>query len=145
MRRSGSHSTTGLRMTWAATIRMPIVTRSPACGGRPAGADRARFTEPEPSISTWRAGSARRAKIRSAGAWITRSTETTSRSSLMAAHRCVVRAASPEELLRHAVVQVRVDGLQLADGLLQRHPHDLPGLQRHHLAERTGVHRVDGG
>src|SRR5438132_4098246 len=42
-------------------------------------------TLPEPSMSWWRLGSARSAKIRSAGAAMSRSTDTTSRDSLMRA------------------------------------------------------------
>ena len=50
----------------------------------------------------------------------------------------------PEEHRGH-VVDVGVDELELGRRLLQRHPHDVPGPQGHHLPPVAGVHRADGG
>src|SRR5688500_11683803 len=130
MRRSCSNSTISLEIRYGTGPSFidienfePIVSVS--------GAFRLLWTISEPSMRWCCRASERTAKMRAAGASMIRSTLT----------RC---SASPMEQLGD-LEQAGVDGLQLGDGLGQRHPHDVPGLELHHVVEVPIAHGVDGG
>src|SRR4051795_12377882 len=73
MRRSVSYSTTSLIILYGRPIFICMPNFDPSA--RESGASMASCTEPEPSMSWWRRGSATTAKILSAGAAMTRSRE----------------------------------------------------------------------
>src|SRR6185295_12282876 len=82
IRRPSSNSTTSFTIEYGTTIFIDIPKLDPR--RRRSGTSFASPTDPEPSMSLWRRGSASTAKIASGGALITRSTDTTSRFSLTA-------------------------------------------------------------
>ncbi len=83
MHRFSSNAMTVLSMEYGRPIFIDMPNVLPSSSRR--GSPFARRTVPEPSISGCRAGSARKAKIASGAAGISRSTVSDSRSSLIAA------------------------------------------------------------